>query len=376
MPLTGTPSMTPLPSGPTSVFQQPTYDPYATQPMSPPTLLSPSPSPVWGDPGAAATEPYYGQPTLGAPQPAPGFGVQGPPALFPQTPGFGPASPVGHMSPLRLFQHLRISETWLYGNDPGDLEIHDIFVSTTLAFPNFLWSGQPWFVSPGFGLHLWSDPADPAAPRPALPPRAYSAFLDLGWKSDPHHIVGVELSSRLGIFSDFDRVESDSFRPKGVALLRYNVTPNLAVKAGIEYLNRADIKLLPAGGFLWTPNPQTRWDIYFPQPKLATYLTTLGTREMWWYVAGEYGGGVWTVTLDDAQPLVPGLQPARTLMDINDIRVMLGVELNRPGGSGIGQGGMFIEAGYVFRREVILVAFPDESFRVSDTFMLRGGIAF
>jgi hypothetical protein len=186
----------------------------------------------------------------------------------------------------------------------------------------------------------------------------------------------LELAGRLPYYSDFTNSDSDAFRPSGVALLRYNLTPTLAVKGGIEYLYRADIKMLPAGGFVWTPNPKTHFDIYFPQPKLASYLTTLGTRDLWWYLGAEYGGGIWHVMLDDADPSLPGLQPAPSLVDINDIRVFLGIEFTQAGGTGMGKRNAFLELGYVFERNVVVVAFPTESYSVSDTIMLRGGISF
>jgi hypothetical protein len=380
--------------GPTTTFQQPTYDPYSTQSNSslqPPSLLSPPPATTFGSPAAPTTpQPYYGQPpaqpsfgqppaSFSQPPAYSGFGTTAPPTLMPQglfgTPQTTAPMTFGAPSPLRLFQNLQLSDAWLYGRDDGDLQIHDIYTSTTIALPNFLWTGQPWYVSPGFGLHLWSDPDVPDT-RVALPPRAYSTFVDLGWKSDPNQAFGVELAGRIGYYADFTKGSSNAFRPMGVALLRYNLTPNLAIRAGVDYINRVDIKLLPAGGFLWTPNPKTHFDIYFPQPKLASYLTTLGTRDLWWYIGAEYGGGVWFVTLDDSDSGVPGLQPARTVMDINDIRVFLGIEFTQAGGAGLGKRNAFLEVGYVFEREVVVVAFPAESYSVGDTIMLRGGISF
>jgi hypothetical protein len=389
-PLTGTPGMTTIPHnstlGPTTVFQQPTYDPYSTQPnasLQPPSLLSPPPATGFGtQPAPGFQQPYSGQPPAqpyyGQPPAYSGFGTQAPPTLFPQglfgTPQTVPQA-FGSPPAMRLLQNLQLSDGWLYGKSDGDLQIHDIYTSATFAFPNFLWSGQPWYVSPGFGLHLWSDPAEDGT-RVALPPRAYSPFLDLGWKSDPNVAFGVELAGRLGYYSDFSTSSSQAFRPMGVALLRYNLTPNLAIKAGVDYINRADIKILPAGGFLWTPNPKTHFDVYFPRPRLASYLTTLGTRDLWWYIGGEYGGGVWHVTLDDSIPAFPGLQPAPTLMDINDMRVFIGIEITQTSGAGPGKRNAFVEVGYVFEREVVLVEFPTESYSVGETIMLRGGLAF
>ena len=66
----------------------------------------------------------------------------------------------------------------------------------------------------------------------------------------------------------------------------------------------------------------------------------------------------------------------RQSQDINDWRVMLGIEFYAPGSDGVGNRKMFLEAGYVWEREVILVARPEYSFNLSETFMLRGGFAF
>jgi hypothetical protein len=96
----------------------------------------------------------------------------------------------------------------------------------------------------------------------------------------------------------------------------------------------------------------------------------LGTRELWWYIGAEYGGGTWT-----ARAGVPVSGDAQ-LMDINDIRVFLGLQVAPPAAGGLGQRGVFIELGYVFDREVVFVQTPDDSFSVADTIMLRGGIAF
>ena len=91
----------------------------------------------------------------------------------------------------------------------------------------------------------WSGPWD-GNPAHVLPPNAYSAFLDVGWQSDPNRQVGVELGGRIGVFTDFEFIDKESVRPSGTALLRYSLTPTTALKAGVTYLNRARIKLLPA----------------------------------------------------------------------------------------------------------------------------------
>jgi hypothetical protein len=399
-PLTGAPSLAPLAPAapPASTLQAPTFDPYSTQPNSsfgaPLPLSTPPPlSGSFGAPAPAYSQPYS-LPSPGAQpystQPNLGFGTQSPPALFPyglQGPT-QPASGFASANPLKFLQNLRFSDDHLCGDSgkSGDMRINDAFATTTLAFPNFLWTGQPWFLSPGFGYHSWSGPFGTWADEngtdqfyPMLPPDAYSAFLDIGWRSSPDRAFGAELGGRIGLYSDFSGIDDQSFRPMGLALLRYNLTPTMALKAGVSYINRADIKLLPAGGIVWTPSPKTKWDIFFPQPKLASYLTTLGNQDLWWYVAGEYGGGVWTVNVSAPNLATPNpndyLPLERTLMDINDLRVSIGIELGPQANSSVGQRGLFFEVGYVFNREMVLVV-PVQQYSLNDTWMLRGGFAF
>ncbi len=393
------PSLAPIAptTPPASTLQAPTYDPYSTQPGAsfgvPPLLTSPPPpSSSFGTPPPAYSQPYSlpspGAQPYGAP-PTAGFGTTSPPALFPfglQGPG-QPATGFPTSGPLKFLQNIHLTDDFLFGDSasPGDMRINDTFATTTIAFPNFLWTGQPWFLSPGFGYHAWSGPfgtwpdaGGVAQFFPQLPPDAYSAFLDIGWRSSPDRAFGAELGGRIGVYTDFDTVDSEAIRPMGLALLRYNLTPTMALKAGVSYINRADIKLLPAGGITWTPNPKRKWDIFFPQPKLSQYLTTLGTRDLWWYVAGEYGGGVWSVDLaypdlDTAD--TTDFATARTLMDINDIRVTIGFELGSPANSSVGQKGLFFEVGYVWNREMVLVV-PVQTYSLNDTWMLRGGFTF
>ena len=136
----------------------------------------------------------------------------------------------------------------------------------------------------------------------------------------------------------------------------------MTLKAGVNYIDRVRFKLLPAGGILWTPNEYTRFDLFFPRPKLAQYLTTVGNSDVWWYLAGEYGGGSWTVERAGG---------FTDRVDINDIRVMIGFEWNNSSGVT----GMF-EAGYVFDREIVYVRTPGLSTSLADSFMLRAGLSF
>jgi hypothetical protein len=322
------------PSNATGAFAQPQVSPYgATSPLAPP----------------AGPPPTFGPPPPGA--------IAAPPqTLFPA----GTGQQFDLSQSIRFIQDVRLRHTYVAGgDDPNDLGINDSEVAITFTIPNFLTTGQPLFISPAFALHLWDGPTGLPAD---LPPNAYSAYLDAQWASDPNLQIGAEIGFRIGVYTDFQTLNDNSLRIQGLGLGVFRLTPTLTAKVGAMYLDRNKIKILPAGGLLWTPTPNVRFDIFFPQPKLSAYLTTVGRFELWWYAAGEYGGGAWTIERADG---------TSDRVDINDIRVSGGFEWSGPRGL---KG--FVESGFVFKRQVIYVVDPSDSFDPGDSFMVRAGISF
>jgi hypothetical protein len=120
---------------------------------------------------------------------------------------------------------------------------------------------------------------------------------------------------------------------------------------------------------LWEPNDRTRFDIYFPKPKLASYLSTIGNNDYWWYVAGEYGGGSWTVKREIAPILTDRY-------DQNDIRLIVGLEWGPAEWFRDGRRLGFVEAGWVTDREGIYYLRTQDNFSLRDSFMLRAGIGY
>ncbi len=267
---------------------------------------------------------------------------------------------------VRFFQGPRFRHAFIYGdNDADSLQINDSDLSLAFAVPNFLFSTQPLYILPSFSLHQWDGPNAPAAAD--LPSKAYSAFLESGWQSDPLRLLGAELGVRVGVFSDFNTFTSDSLRVMGRGLARVRITPTATLKGGVIYLDRNRVKLLPAGGILWQPNPGTRFDLFFPEPKLAHYLSTIGTYDSWWYVGGYYGGGAWTVERTNG---------TKDSIDINDIRLLLGMEWGRNDQLRDGRRVGFVEVGYVFNRELLYKNTPADNLDLDDSFVIRAGIGY
>ena len=317
------------------------------QPMTSPYGMAPPPaagSSAWPYGGAGTTYPTYGA--------APGQ----PDSLFPN----GLFAPSTGPMPLRLLDDLRIRETWTAASDGLDIGMNDIELGIDFQFPEFLGTTQPLIISPQFALSLWDGPQ--GDPTRELPASVYGALVEAIWNSDPAYAWGASLSGSVGVFSDFNAITTNSLRLQTLSYAWVRLTPQLMLKAGVNYIDRVELSLLPAVGLLWEPNPQTRFDIFFPKPKLARQFTMVGTTEVWLYAAAEYGNGSWTVE---------HYSGSSEQVDINDIRVGIGIDWFAQSGSR----GMF-EAGWVTARDVVYRYHPGESFSPKDTFFLRAGFAF
>jgi hypothetical protein len=348
------------PSAPSSV----PFDPYATNPgaygQAPP--FNPA-QPYGGQaPPFNPAQPYGGQ----APYYQPG--LSGPDSLYPNGMPFN--EPSWNMPDMgefrRLLQRIRVSQSWIGGGDePRDLGVYDTEVSATFDLPLFGLQDH-FLITPGFALHLWDGPDGSTGAD--LPGQTYDAYLDVGWNPKFTNYFGAELGARVGAYTEFDTFSSDSIRVMGRGLGVLNLSPTLQAKLGVMYIDRNDIKLLPAGGFIWDPSEDRHWEIFFPRPKFAQRLSTVGNHNIWAYLAGEYGGGAWTIVRNT------NLGGSFTdSFDYNDFRIMIGAEwipIAKNGPSG------FFEVGYVFKRELVYVSLMPPSLDLPDTFMLRGGFSF
>jgi hypothetical protein len=253
--------------------------------------------------------------------------------------------PTGTMEKVkRFFQGASLEYMWMPGNGSDELGINDVELSATFAFPFFYNPDSPLYVTPGFAIHYWNGPSGTwtTVPPVGFPPRTYDAYLDAQWDPQINQVLGGELSVRVGVYSDFAKVVNESLRYQGRGVMVLSLSPRMQVKAGVEYLDRRRIKLLPVGGLVWSPTPDYRFEIIFPDPKLAVRLQSFGNADWWLFFRGEYGGGSWTIKGD-----APGDPDLIVQRDYNDTRAAIGVEFE----SASGVDGFF-EAGLAFEREI------------------------
>ena len=336
--------------------------------MGQPRIQFPAEVPTGPSPGPSTIGPHSPALLEGTIGPAPPnfdpYGAPGPQhsPMLQQDP-YLPFNSYGDMRQ-KLIKQIRFEYLWMPGKGAKEFGINDLELSTTVAFPFLYNPDTPLLVTPGFAVNYWRGPAT-ADPARALPPRVYDAYLDAAW--NPQIVPGrlsAELDVRLGIYSDFQRVTNDSIRYMGQGFLVLALSPSFDVKAGVMYLDRNHVKLLPSGGVIWKPSPRVRFDVLFPNPKLAWQFTTWGNTEWWGYLAGDYGGDAWTVTFEP-----PGGDVVRSL-DYNDIRFALGAEFDHMNGLRTG----FFEVGLAFERELYKIA--GDSYGLHSTVFMRGGVAF
>ena len=262
----------------------------------------------------------------------------------------------------RVLERPRARQTWIVGDNDNQLNMNDLELATTLTLPNFLGTAQPLRISPGFIFHWLDGPNSDVNPGFDLPSRLYSTYLSFDHTSNPANRFGYENNFTIGFYSDFENSSSDGIRFTGKLVGWSRLNEYTIGKLGVEYLDRIDRKILPAFGVYMAPNPNIRWDLFFPRTKLAHRMPNLGNFEVWSYVGAEYGGGSWVLDRTDG---------SSDQADINDVRSFIGLEWMGPR-----RVTGFFEIGYVFDREIVYRSNPNAGLELEDAFMLRSGLAF
>lgn len=170
-----------------------------------------------------------------------------------------------------------------------------------------------------------------------VPNEVYEAGVNLFWRKPLQERWSAMAIVRPSWRSDFT-TSDQALRLFGLALLNWEHTPDcLTLSFGTVWLGRADLPVLPAVGLTWTPQPETRVELRFPESKLAWRLAKDGAAsETWAHLSMGIGGNTWAVTR------ASGLSDE---LSLRDIRIRLGMEHVVDGGAG-----WIVEAGYAFSR--------------------------
>lgn len=254
----------------------------------------------------------------------------------------------------RFLNQVRFDYSYIPGNASKEFGMNNVGINGMFTIPN----GNPlspFLITPGIATHFLSGPKDedawPGSTPADMPATTIDAYLEAGWnpRISASGFASAELSARIGVYSDYKKITTDAVRIMGTGMFVLRISPEFWVKAGVQYLDRNRIKLLPVGGLIWVPggldNPRMRLEIFFPTPKIAIRLPDDGETRWWLYLRGEYYGNNWQIKRINPNPAVNGMADT---VDYNDIRVALGLQADTATITSF-----IFEVGLTFNRELV-----------------------
>ena len=219
---------------------------------------------------------------------------------------------------------------------------------------------SPLLVTAGFAGTLTDIPSGAN-----IPGELFEGYIQARWLKKVSDRLGVDLAVSPGWYSDFKNDSSQALRVTGHGFGAWEANEDLRVVAGVIYLDRYDVTLLPAGGLLWTPADDKRFELIFPRPRMAWRIAERPRASHWLYVAAEFGGNQWAT-----QSVTGPTKGQDQIMVIRDYRLLAGWE-RRPANLGLS---WRLEGGWVTGRSVQYYLTDQPWLHPSDTFLVRAGI--
>ena len=253
--------------------------------------------------------------------------------------GSAEAKPAASLSGFMGYRYSTDALEWIPGSG-------DQFGMFSVLLDRYQPSGIQNGLMAGFGFHVFSGPVESD-----MPPRAYDFSLGYQVRQQIGQLA-FDLAWAVQVASDFNGDARKGIQYPGHGVGYFAVRPDLDLVFGVDYIDRADIKLLPVAGIVWKPNPAMRFELVFPRPRAFFQLSD--TYRL--YFSGELGGGTWAIkrpTLDD------------NVATYSDLRACMGLASADKDGRQSA-----IEVGYLFDRRLEYTSGVG-NMRLDDAVMLR-----
>lgn len=225
-----------------------------------------------------------------------------------------------------------VAPQWLLTLNSGsgdDLGVTDLDGRFTFYFPYV----QGLLITPGWSAHALNGPVSTD-----LPATLYDNWLEFRWLKKWNDRWSSDFTVSPSLYTDYDNLSSDAFRITGRAIALYTSSPEWQWAFGAIYLDREDIKAMPAAGAIWTPNDDYKVEVLFPRPRIMRKLYCDETLTKWAYVGGEFGGNTYAIER-------PGL--VRDVVTYSALRMYVGYEVKRTKGFS-----PRVELGWTFNRSL------------------------
>jgi len=213
----------------------------------------------------------------------------------------------------------------------------------------------------GTGIHFVDGPGRSGSD---LPPRLFDIFWNTRFKAETDYGFGIDANFKMGLFTDFEDSVREGWRFPGRVLAYgdiWNSSSEIGrVVAGFEYLDLEQTEILPAGGIIFEPNPDTQIDLYFPRPQIRLRVDQEESGDQWLYFRGEYHGSAWAIerTAGNAD-----------LVSLTEYRATVGLETIP---SDKEESSSFLEVGFLFKRDLEYRSGVG-NFQPDDTVVIRWG---
>jgi hypothetical protein len=218
--------------------------------------------------------------------------------------------------------------TWNSGSG-DDVGITDLDGRFTFFFPYV----QGLLITPGWSTHALNGPISTD-----LPAALYDNWIEVRWLKKWNEQWSSDIAVSPSLYTDYDNLSSDAFRITGRAIALYTASPQWQLAFGAIYLDREDIKAMPAAGAIWTPNEDWKVEVLFPRPRIMRKLYSDETLTKWAYLGGEFGGNTYAIER-------PGL--VRDVVTYSALRMYVGYEIKRTKGFS-----PRVELGWTFNRSL------------------------
>lgn len=212
----------------------------------------------------------------------------------------------------------------------------------------------------GTGIHFVDGPGRSGSD---LPPRLFDIFWNTRFKAETDYGFGIDANFKMGLFTDFEDSVREGWRFPGRVLAYsdfWTVEKTGRIVAGFEYLDLEQTEILPAGGIIFEPNPDTKIDLYFPRPQIRFRVDREESGDQWLYFRGEYHGSAWAIerTAGNAD-----------LVSLTEYRATVGLETIP---SDKEETSSFLEVGFLFNRDLEYRSGVG-NFQPDDTVVIRLG---
>lgn len=345
----------------------PTYaPPGGSSPQVPPTTSAPF------DPFAGGGVSPYGTPTFGAPMTGDPFaGGGGTVAPYGYNPFAQPAQPsytfgLNGPQPFRYGWQAYYDLSWMPSQgtsspNVGDLSIFEADFAKELVTP--IGRGYTFTIAPQFNYRSWDGPLGVAGGNAGLPANAYRFGLGLKLATPTYGAWQFEAGIDPAIGTDLNSgISSDAFMLDAHAVLFYRTSPQWMFAIGAAYWDRVDDLILPYAGVVWTPNDYLEFRLLFPKPRISWFVGTPLGVPTWLYAAGEYHVEAFEVSVDPIN--------RNSRVQFEDWRLLGGARAE------FGSITAFLEAGWVFNRDVTFDAGFGTDFSINDGFIARAGFRY